>query len=250
MALVGGFPASALAAPSTTTPATTTPATTTPATTTPATVTAALVAERLLASAISAANSEPALDWTSSANGGGELTTEVTEAGRFDGTQTIVSGRGALRAQLDLVLIGKTIYAMGNKVGLGSLVGLSPVMSEKLAGKWISVPASAGNVFRSMADGLTVSSTTAQLDMVGTLTPLAETMVQHRSALGVRGTSMSTGLPLTETIYMRSGPVALPVEIVASSDGVTQSVVFGPWGKPPAAKAPKSSLAFERGWLA
>ena len=177
--------------------------------------------------------------------------TEVAHAGRVDGTQTVTGYyRGTARLSLSLVLVGREAYVRANAGALEHLVGLKMSASLDEAGKWLEVPASDHGVFQKLAAGLTVTSTTQQLNLVGELELLPERTLVGRPVIGVSGTTMAFGAPGTQTVYVRAIGLPLPVEAVQDYQGVVQSIAFGPWGQAPAAKVPPGARDFKRSWLA
>ena len=183
--------------------------------------------------------------------GNGLQVTEVAHAGRVDGTQTVTGYyRGATRLSLSLVLVGRQAYVLANAGALQHLVGfkLSAALDE--AGKWFVVPASDQAIFEKLAAGLTVTSATQQLNLVGELAVLPARKLAGRAVVGVSGTTMAFGAPGTQTVYMRAVGAPLPVEAVQDYEGVVQSMSFAQWGQVPVAKARAGALHFERSWLA
>ena len=238
--------AAPLAATTTTTPETAPPGVPKSTTTT---TSPAIAASRLLAACIAAANAEPALEWRGTMTGGGSELTEVTVAGRVDGTQTVTGTRGGGRVSVNIVLIGQKVYVLGNPNGLRALVGLKSAEATKEAGKWFVVPASEQQLFSNLAAGLTVSSATQQLDLMGALHFLPETTLAGTAVVGIETATVSTGTPGTDIVYMRAGGVPLPVEAVQRSQGVADSISFSHWGVAPVAKAPPSPTRFAKSWL-
>ena len=233
-----------------TSPTTTSPTTTSSTTTLPATTTTSpgLLAQELLGSAIGAANSQRAIDWTATVDGT-ETATEVGHAGRFDGTETVSAVGAGQRMQLDVVLIGKEAYFRANRAGLVGLLSFRSSAAKQEAGKWISVAPSDATLYVPLANGLTVSSATSVLDLVGALVELPRSFVDGRSVVGVRGKHGLDGVPVTQTVYIAASGPTLPVEVIVSMGPVRESVAFGPWGIPPAATAPRSAVTFEPSWL-
>jgi hypothetical protein len=173
---------------------------------------------------------------------------EVGHAGRADGTETVTSLRGPQNVLFDVVLIGTEAYFMGNSAGLTVVLGFKASPAKKEADKWVSVPSSS-TLYPELANGLTVSTATEVLDMVGMLTIVPEKTVRGESVVGVRSISTASGFSSTETAYIRADGVPLPVEVDLSGDGPPESVVFGPWGQPPTANAPKNAVSFDKIWL-
>jgi hypothetical protein len=214
-------------------------------------VPAALLAARLLASCIGAANAQRGLVWKATLHGDGNDITEFSHAGRLDGTEVISGYRDSKRVLMSLVLIGPEAYAWGNAGALEELLGVKAGAAAKEAGRWLAVPqGSFGHTYQTIAAGLTVSSATQVLDLVGKLSLLPERTVAGQAVVGVRGTSLAFGAPGTQVVYIRARGLPLPVKLVEDYQGVLETMTFGQWGQPPAAKAPPAPVQIEHSWLA
>jgi len=211
---------------------------------------APLAAARLLAASIGAANAERGFVWKATLRGGGNNITEFSHAGRLDGTEVITGDRGGKRVLMSLVVIGPQAYAWGNAGALETLLGFKVRAAAKEAGRWISVPQSTfGRTYGTIAAGLTVSSATQALDLVGKLSLLPEQVVAGQAVVGVRGTSLAFGAPGAQTVYIRANGLPLPVEMVEVFQGVAETMTFGQWGRPPVAKAPRAPVMAQQSWL-
>jgi hypothetical protein len=170
---------------------------------------------------------------------------------------------GGKDLELHLVLVGKMLYLMGNDNALRGLVYFSATAAKREAGRWIAVP-STNPFYGLFGGGLTLSSITTSLDLVGSLTVVPERTVAGHSAVGIRLQHSLTLFSEVETVYVAASGAPLPVEVAedlsapigsgVSSSGpgalsVNEAVVFGPWGEPPDAKAPASSVPIELSWL-
>ncbi|MGO9661289.1 MAG: hypothetical protein ACLP7F_23410 [Acidimicrobiales bacterium] len=243
------LPATTSSTATTPTPTATTPTTTTPTTTTPTTTATASPAQ-VLASAIFAAAGQRALDWRQTVTEGVDSYTQMTQAGRRDGTSAITVRVGKVVLRLNWALIGKTVYFTGNANALSGALGFTPSAAKQEAGKWISVTAAAGDLFSELSSYLTVSSITTSLDLVGEMTLLPATTVRGQAVLGIQGIRLSEEEKVTETIYVRATGAPLPVELRQTGQGATGYTYFGPWGQPPRAKAPQGALKLSKTWLA
>jgi hypothetical protein len=150
---------------------------------------------------------------------------------------------------LNWVLIDRTVYFNGNSGALSEALGFTTAAAKAEAGKWISATASAGAVFQDLSSYLTVSSATAILDLVGEMTFLPATTLRGETVLGIQGIRLSEEEKVTETIYVKATGTPLPVELSETQQGATGYTYFGPWGQPPAAKAPQSALKLLKTWL-
>jgi hypothetical protein len=176
--------------------------------------------------------------------------TQVTQAGRSDGTSSITMHVGKIVLRLDWALIGQTVYFNGNVNALSGTLGFTTTAAAREAGRWISATSSAGPLFQNLTSYLTVASATTILDLVGQMSFLPATTVRGQAVLGIQGVRLSEEEKVTETIYVKSTGAPLPVELSQIGQGSTLYTYFGPWGQPPAAKAPRSVLRLSKAWLA
>jgi hypothetical protein len=204
----------------------------------------------LLASAISAAAGQRAFDWSQTVTQGADSYTQVTQAGLLDGTSSITVHVGKITLKMNWALIGKTVYFKGNVSALSGSLGFTTAAATQEAGKWISATATAGALFQNLASYLTVPSATTILDLVGEMSFLPATTVRGQAVLGIQGVRLSEEEKVTETVYIKSTGAPLPVELSQIGQGSTLYTYFGPWGKPPAAKAPQNVLRLSKAWLA
>jgi hypothetical protein len=86
--------------------------------------------------------------------------------------------------------------------------------------------------------------------MVGEMSFLPATTVRGQAVLGIQGVRLSEEEKVIETIYVKSAPAPLPVELSQIGQGSTLYTYFGPWGQPPVAKVPQSVLRLSKAWLA
>ncbi|MGH9105668.1 MAG: hypothetical protein ACRDZX_07505, partial [Acidimicrobiales bacterium] len=211
----------------------------------------AVTVQQLVAAAISAANSERAVTWRGSERAGGQSVVEVARAGRGDGTETLDAHLAGEHLSVQVVLVGGTAYVRSDELGLALVVGLNPTAAKQEAGKWIAVPQSAGTLYTSLANGLTVSSATSILDMVGSLSVAPGPTVHGQRVLAVTEVHHSGLTSVTNTAYIRARGVPLPVEVVQRTTGtqnLAQRVVFSAWGRLPVSKPPQGAVAFKPSW--
>ena len=166
--------------------------------------------------------------------------TQVTQAGRLDGTSSITVHAGKITLKLDWTLIGKTVYFKGNINALSGSLGFTTAAAT----------AGSGALFQNLSSYLTVASATTILDMVGEMSFLPATTVRGQAVLGIQGVRLSEEEKVIETIYVKSAPAPLPVELSQIGQGSTLYTYFGPWGQPPVAKVPQSVLRLSKAWLA
>jgi hypothetical protein len=210
----------------------------------------------VLATALAAARSEAAVDWTSHQHAGAYTATVVTEAGRRDGLQTITIGKGAQSGRVSAVLIGPKAYVHGDDFGLQANLGFTALAADVEAGRWLVVGSSSPSdqaAYGAVAGGMTVPSVVSQLiNLTGSLSLTPARTVHGQPVVGVRATVPArAGVPaIQEVLYVHRGGRPLPVEMVVTGGGEPDTTVFGPWGQPPAAHPPAGAIPFDVAWLA
>lgn len=233
-------------APSSATSSATTSSTTT--TTTPNS------GDQLLNAALAATQAQPAADWTASLSLPTESQVQVTEAGRAECASALtVQVLGRKTERLAILHIGQRAYLRGNEVALSGLLGFKAAAAKEEADRWISMTPSAGMLFIDVTSGCsltTITSTLQQMFYAATLELLRATTVHGEDAWGIQATSTVSGTPITQTLYVAANGAPLPVELIATVQSELVVLVFGPWGQPPGAKAPKHAVPFVNTWVA
>ena len=191
--------------------------------------------------------SEHAVYWTYRLSALGGSLDEVVHDGVKDGTMTGTLESGGQVAHVRVVLDGK-VYLEGNVPGLAELENFVIPAAEKEAGKWIAV-ARSSSYFAAYAVNLTVASAVEELYLGGTVRALPPTTLDGVSVLAVRESVTSKGNPITETIYIRASGSPLPLKVLLAVGGVSGTIVYGPWGKAPAAKVPSKSTPLKGTWV-
>lgn len=237
----------------TTLPATgaTTTSTTVTSTTTPTSPTTALPgaqAQRLLASAIGAANSQRGFTWRATLAAGHQSETAVGQSGLAYGSQTITGGGPGGLVKLSAIVAGARLFVNGNPSGLEDVLSLKASVAKAEAGKWIVLPPKTGTVYQALRAGLTVPTATSAFDMVGVLKLLPARRVAGHSAVGVSGSRTQLGLNVAETLYVRGAGRPFPVELVTSASGLTETLVFGNWGRRAQVTVPHAVVLWQKSW--
>lgn len=220
----------------------------------PAWAAARTVPSQLLAASVSAARAENAVDYTASVHSGTASDKTEAQAGTTTGTSTVSLREGKLTGRLAVILLGGTAFARGDQHGLQTL-DFSVVAAGKEAGRWIRVEATASTqaqeVYQELASTLTVAGAVSSLEMTGTLELLPRSQVNGQAVIGIRGAgpSQTGSSPSTESLYVSAGGRHLPVKLTETRSNLTLTVLFGPWGKPPSAKAPAKSVSLDTSWL-
>ena len=201
----------------------------------------------MLSGTMNAFASEAAVDWTYRLSAFGGTSEEVFHDGKKDGTMTATLSDGGQVAKTSMVLDGK-VYFEGNALGLDELENLTAAVADKEAGHWIAVPRSSA-YFRDYSNDLTVGSAVEELYLGGSVEVLPTTTFKGQPAFVVKEAVTSKGTTVDETIYIRATGLELPLQVLLTVDGVSGAIVYGPWGKPPAAKVPVKSVPFQSTWL-
>ena len=80
---------------------------------------------QLLRASLSAAQGEAGVDWVGTTHTSNVVVTLTTKAGRHDGVQSINFHIGAKDGQISIILVGTTVYILGNSFGLQQYMGFS-----------------------------------------------------------------------------------------------------------------------------
>jgi hypothetical protein len=188
-----------------------------------------------------------AVDFTYRLPAFGETLTEVVRAGLKDGAETdSVVGAGK-DAHLSLLLDGKVFFE-GNASGLTLDVAFKAAPAQKESNVWIVVPRSSPE-FSSLAGGMTVGTAVQQLYIGGTITTLPPTTINGQPVFAVKESTKSDGFAITETVFIKATGAPLPVEVAQDIDGLSATILYGPWGKPPKVKPPKGAVPFQSSWV-
>jgi hypothetical protein len=211
-------------------------------------------AAQLLDASLKAAQGETGVDWFGTSHNSVGTVTLTTKAGRHDGLQSINFRVGAKTGQISIILVGTTVYLRGNVFGLEQYLGFSSSAGQKEAGRWFSISepdASLVTIYQSVAAGLTVSTTVAELGMTGPITQTAARNVAGQHAIGIRGTTLpNSAIPSTpQVLYVKSTGEHLPVEAVQTYKGQTSSEVLRAWGQAPSVRAPSGAVPLLLSWL-
>ncbi len=210
---------------------------------------------QLLHASLEAAQGEAGVDWVGTSHSSAGSVTLTTKAGRHDGLQSINFRVGSQTGQISIILVGTMVYLRGNVFGLEQYLGFSNSAAKNEAGRWFSISepdASLVTIYETVAAGLTVSTTVAELGMTGPITQTAAKSVAGQHAIGIRGTTLpDSAVPSTpQTLYVKSTGEHLPVEALQTYERQTSSEVLGDWGQAPSVHAPSRAVPLQLSWLA
>jgi hypothetical protein len=175
----------------------------------------------------------------------------VSYAGTTGGTQTITVTIGDKSGSVSIELVAGTVYIDGDAFALANYMDFRPAKAAAEAGKWMSMN-STNPDFSAVASGLTVRSTMTQLAMEKLKPAVTAASVGGTEVTGIEGMSVaSPGNPAYPvTLYVQANGDPLPVELVASSAGLTATMKFTRWDVPEVVSAPSDAVAFSSSWLA
>ena len=165
----------------------------------------------------------------------------VGYADRAGGRQQITQGS----AVSTLLLVHGVVYFKGNKSAMVSALGAPSAVAIRDAGKWVSVPASAG-VYTSLADGITTASNLSEIRSLITATsvssgPHGTTVVHGKLVVGA-------GVAPTGTASFTIASTGLPARIDAHGTvdgGITSYTwTFDHWGSTQRVVAPASPIPY------
>lgn len=211
-------------------------------------------AKGLYAAAIRAADKQSSLRWEASTSDSalGESIHITSVAGRVDGAQTIkvtsLGGRGVVNVRL----VGKTAYILGNAFGLSQYMSFKAGPASHEANHWLAISSTNAD-FAPVAAGLTVNSAVSQLALPAQtrFTLLAKRKVRGLLATGIKAAlNANRSHPKeTLTVYVRANGLPLPIEETGRITGISQSMVLNGWGIPVHVVAPAKSVPFQTSWL-
>jgi hypothetical protein len=208
-----------------------------------------------LAAVLAAARSEPAVTWTTHQDDAPYTETVVTDAGKRDGVETRTIHKGLQSGHVSQVLIGPKVYLHADAFGLQVDLGFDALAAHVEADRWLVVRSSSASgaaLYDLVSSAMTLPWVVSHLlSLTGPLSLLPATTVDGQPVEGLQSTvAAGIGAPAAQTVlYVRRVGRPLPVELIVTADGASDSVVFGPWGHPPAAHVPAPAVGFQATWL-
>ncbi len=205
---------------------------------------------QLLANALAASRAQSSVRWTGRTVFGGLTETITTNAGADKGGQSVTVVKGGSHGEITVDLVGDTAYVNGDSFALSNYMGFTTKAASDEANRWVAVPHSNPD-FSVAAAGLTVASTTSELELTGPITSLADSVVLGQKVVGLEGKSVPhAGQPESMLVlYVKAQGVPLPVEAKATYQGVTSMIVLGHWNERVVVKAPSGATPFQTSWL-
>jgi hypothetical protein len=158
----------------------------------------------------------------------------VGDAGRTAGIQRITYTKNGKSGHVTVLVVADTAYVRGDAFTLENYLGFSAAEAAKAAGKWLLLPHTEQG-FASIAAGVRLSSTLAQLELQGPVTAVKGS----RGEAGFRGLHAYTGSRVRETVYAHAAGSRLPVELVVGG-AQPAKLTFSRWNEALHLSAPAS----------
>lgn len=202
--------------------------------------------------AMAAARRSGSFHYSETSGGAGQSETIVGNAGKNGGTQTITQGSDTFH----LVLVGSTVYFNGNAAAMAdpTVLNAPAAVATKDAGKWISVPRSAGAAWQSFEVGITTGSNLSQLGSGSQGLGFTGTKVTSGTTGGtattvIHGTLRAdTGDATNDAILTVDSATNLPMSFTASASGAGGNQQldwrFDHWGLAVHPTAPANAIPY------
>jgi hypothetical protein len=198
---------------------------------------------QLLREATSAVSRQQGSVQSATETQGSNRATFALEVGRGEGVEQVTFLEGTTRGTTRLVEVDSHLYLKGDRAGL-TATDFTPAAAASEANRWIDVPPSS-SYGKTLAGGLTLASTAAELQLTGSLHLSAPTTVDGQRVVGI--TESENGA--TVVIYLRDSATPLPVKIVFTAKGDSEQIVFQRWGAIPHPSRPARADSFKSSWL-
>jgi hypothetical protein len=160
------------------------------------------------------------------------------DAGPRSGRQAITIGSEHATVRL----VDRLVYVYADAGALRDYVGLAPGSAAAGAGKWISIRRS-DPLCATVAAGVTLSDTLAQISLEPPLRHTARSTVNGRAVIGIRGeVPTARGDVEPGTLYIPASGDVLPVASDFTDPGATDRAVFSAWGTAVTIRAPAHAV--------
>jgi len=177
-------------------------------------------------------------------SGSGHTLSMSNEVGTSGGQQVITPDG----AHATVLLTGRVAYIQGDSQALTTYFGFPSSVATQFAGKWISLrPSDSG--FSTVSAAVTLRSDFSQVHLTGRLTKGPVTNIDGQQVIPVQGsvTAPGGGGSVAGTLYVTAQGRVLPVELHASGQPGSETVVWSHWGRvvqliAPGGAVPISSL--------
>jgi len=165
----------------------------------------------------------------------------VGDAGVSQGIQRITFSKAGTTGHVTVIVSANTAYIRGDAFILVNYMGFKAVAAAKYAGRWVLIPHT-NRGYATVAAGVTLSSTIAELKPAGQLSIVAATDINGQRVVGVRGTKSSSRGLTVDTLFARAAGSPLPVEEVASQGNARLSTTLTRWGEHLQLRAPNGAV--------
>jgi hypothetical protein len=164
-----------------------------------------------------------------------QTVTYTNDTAASSGEQVITSSGGA---QVSAIVVHNVAYVRANQLALTGLFQAPSAMARQYANRWLSFGQSE-QAFSQIAQTLTLHSLIQQIMPTNPLHKLAESTLEGRSVVGIRGP-----LPggTSGTLFIAATGAPLPVEELTTSNNITALSTFGGWGEAINIKPPLDSI--------
>lgn len=201
---------------------------------------------QIITAGLAAAQTQSSVHYVLKASGESQAQTITGDAGRNEGTQSVVTGAD----QVDVEVIGNAAYLRGNAGGLQNTIGLPAAQATKYAGQWISVQPS-DTLYRPITQAVTINGIFTQLKPSGRLVASSPGKVAGREVIGVRGGlpgNTQRGVTGNAVLYVSTASNTLPIGFTGQAQNGTKHVTdvgaFTHWGEPLHLTAPTGAVPF------
>jgi len=193
----------------------------------------------LVASAITNAGRAGWVHEDLQSSGSGHTLSMSNDVGMSEGQQ-VITPEGA---HATVRLTGGVAYIQGDSQALTSYFGFPSSVAKQFAGKWISLrPSDSG--FSNVSAAVTLRSDFSQVRLTGRLTKAPITEIDGQQVIPVRGnvTAPGGGRSVAGTLYVTAQGRVLPVELHASGQPGSETVVWSHWGRGAQLTAPGGAV--------
>ena len=166
----------------------------------------------------------------------GKTATQVLDAGKTEGRQTIkISGGTAT-----ILMARKAVFVKASPSILSGNFGLPAAEASKEGGRWLTFPASSPQA-QGIGPTLTVGTMSKEL-AVTSPKRVSHAPINGVNVVGLQGASSGGGGTLT--LYVPTVGPLLPVAGTLTAPGAKVQLTFSRWGRPVSVTAPTKAAPF------
>lgn len=168
--------------------------------------------------------------------------TIVGDVAATRGRQTFTFTLQGRVGQFTVLVVKRVAYLRGNALALAGYLGFTRAQASRYQGRWILVPHS-NRRYKDLAAAVTLPSFLAESYPVRPLS-LATAKIGGRKITGVRGTHREAGLRYVQTVYPRSKPPLLPLEVtdIEAKKGFVDATKISRWNETVRVGAPAHAV--------